>query len=221
MVYKIAIVDDRAQNLNSFSEKLTFGGTVILVFKAINGQDFLEKLKALPTAQQPDVVLMDVDMPVMNGIEAIRTASVLYPEMKFLMLTVFDDEDKLFEAIKAGANGYLLKEESVDTILTAITEVIEKQGAPMSPRIARKTLELLTNSNLIGEKGTKASSDVLSDMEMEILEGQVKGLDYKQIAEKLFISPHTVRKHISNIYEKLQITSKTQAINIAVKNRWF
>jgi DNA-binding NarL/FixJ family response regulator len=217
MGYRIAIVDDKAQNRISLSEKINFSGEVEIVFMARNGRDFLEQLKKIPQNKHPQLVLMDIDMPEMNGIEAVRAGHNLYGDIKYIMLTVFDDDDKLFDAIQAGADGYLLKEERVDNIVNAIKEVIEKQGAPMSPSIARKAFNLLTRQK---EDSGQEVSTTLSDREMEILKGMVKGLDYKKIAEELFLSPHTVRTHISNIYEKLHVTSKAQAVILAVKNKW-
>jgi DNA-binding NarL/FixJ family response regulator len=219
MPYRIAIVDDRPQNLTSLSEKIVFSGEVTVLFTAQNGSEFMEKLKSLEPDRLPQVVLMDIDMPVMNGIEAVRNSHAIYDNIRFIMLTVFDDDDKLFEAIQAGADGYLLKEERVDVILQSIREVIDREGAPMSPRIARKALKLLTASAAPVAPEEKAAS-TLSDREMDILKELVNGLEYKQIAERLFISPHTVRKHISNIYEKLHVTSKTQVVKLALKNKW-
>lgn len=219
MPYTIAIVDDRQQNLVSLSEKITFSGQVKILFTAQNGKEFLEKMKTLPPNGLPQVVLMDIDMPVLNGIDTVRHAKTVYAEVKFVMLTVFDDDDKLFDAIQAGADGYLLKEERVDVILSSIVEVVEKEGAPMSPRIARKALNLLTGARTPQPPQETIASE-LSDREMDILKELVNGLDYRQIGDKLFISPHTVRKHISNIYEKLHITSKAQAVKLALKNKW-
>jgi len=220
MSYKLALVDDKPQILASISRELTDSGIVEIVFTSHNGEDFLEKLKSLPQDKHPQVVLMDIDMPVMNGIEAVRNAANLYPAIQYIMLTVFDDDDKLFEALKAGADGYLLKEERADVILRAIEEVIEKKGAPMSPRIARKTLNMLINEPTQQETDNNISKTGLTEREIEILKNMVSGLDYRQIGEKLFISPNTVRNHISKIYDKLHITSKTQAVKLAIKNKW-
>ncbi|TAE81190.1 MAG: DNA-binding response regulator, partial [Bacteroidetes bacterium] len=133
-IMRIAIVDDKQPNRVSLQEKLNFLKDIEVAFLAANGEDFLNKIKA---EKQPlDVVLMDIDMPIMNGIEAVNIAASLYPETKFLMLTVFDDDDKIFEAIKAGAIGYLLKDENVDKIVDALWQIVEFGGSPMSPRIA-------------------------------------------------------------------------------------
>ena len=215
-IMRIAIVDDKQPNRVSLQEKLTFLKDIEVAFLAANGEDFLNRIKA---EKQPlDVVLMDIDMPIMNGIEAVNIATSLYPDTKFLMLTVFDDDDKIFEAIKAGAIGYLLKDENVDKIVDALWQIVEFGGSPMSPRIARKALQLLMGAKV--EKKQKEET-VLSAREMEILKGLVEGMDYKAVAEKLFISPYTVRTHITKIYQKLHVNSKIQAVNLAVKNKWF
>lgn len=212
----IAIVDDKQPNRVSLNEKITYDTDITVAFMAANGEDFLEQMKT--STLKPNVVLMDIDMPIMNGIEAVNIATELYPETRFIMLTVFDDDEKIFDAIKAGAIGYLLKDETVDRIITAVKEIVEFGGSPMSPRIARKALQLLTQANVDIKKQIEES--VLSEREMDILKGLVQGLDYKSVAEKLFISPHTVRTHITNIYKKLHVSSKSQAIMLAVKNKW-
>lgn len=213
-IMRIAIVDDKQPNRLSLQEKLSFLKDIEVAFTAANGLDFLHQIKA--EKQAIDVVLMDIDMPIMNGIEAVNTGSSLYPQTKFLMLTVFDDDDKIFEAIKAGAIGYLLKDENVDKIIESLWQIVEYGGSPMSPRIARKALQLLSQG-----KQEQKTETILSIREMDILKGLVEGLDYKGVAEKLFISPFTVRTHITKIYQKLHVNNKTQAINLAVKNKWF
>ncbi len=217
MPYKIGIVDDSFQIIASLTDELTQLGEVEIVLRARNGEDFLQQLKKIPAEQHPQLVLMDIDMPVMNGIDTVRTGSVLYESIKYIMLTVFDDDDKLFNAIQAGADGYLLKEEQPAVILRAIKEVMEHEGAPMSPRIARKTLDLLSNKSNAKDN---AVATTLSEREMDILKGLVDGLDFRQIAERLFISPFTVRNHITKVYEKLHVSSKTEAVKMAIKNRW-
>ena len=219
MSYKIAIVDDSRQQLQSLREKINYSGEIEILFTAANGEDYLAQLKAWDRAALPQVVLMDIDMPIMNGIETVRNATAIYDSIAYIMLTVFDDDEKLFSAIQAGASGYLLKEEGIGTLLESIKEVIEKEGAPMSPSIARRALKLLTTAN-INTPAVEKVATTLSDREMEILKGLVNGLDFRQISTELFISSNTVRKHISNIYGKLHVTSKVQAVKIAMKNKW-
>ena len=215
----IAITDDRKALRQSIVERLVETGRIEMLFEAENGEDFLYKMAQRAGFRLPQVVLMDIEMPLKNGIETVREAFALYPEVNFLMLTVFDDDDKIFEAIKAGAVGYLLKEEKPEVIVRVIEEIIEFGGAPMSPRIARKTMNLLAQATPSVQ--TDKNTENLSDREMQVLKFLVDGLDYRNIAEKLDISPNTVRKHIDNIYKKLYVTSRAQAVTIAVKKRWF
>jgi DNA-binding NarL/FixJ family response regulator len=212
---RVAIVDDKQPNRVSLQEKLSSKKDIEVAFLAANGEDFLNQMNA--QNELVDVVLMDIDMPLMNGIDAVNIAATAYPNTKFLMLTVFDDDEKIFDAIKAGAIGYLLKDENVDRIIDALWEIVEFGGSPMSPRIARKALQLLVQ----GKQTTQKTETILSAREMDILQGLVEGLDYKGVADKLFISPHTVRTHITKIYQKLHVSSKTQAVMLAVKNKWF
>jgi DNA-binding NarL/FixJ family response regulator len=222
MKIPVAIVDDKSQNRISLAERINYSDDIKVALTAKDGNDFLEQMKHLAEANYPSVVLMDIEMPGMNGIEAVRTGKQLYPALNFLMLTVFDDDDKIFEAIKAGATGYLLKDEKVTVIIECIQQLAESGGAPMSPHIARKALNLLMKASLPEKEGgkTETTDHILSTREMEVMKLMVDGYDYKAVAEKLFLSSHTVRKHIANIYTKLHITSKTQAIKIATKNKW-
>ncbi len=220
MPIKIAIADDKQINRTTVKEKIISFKEIELVLEAKNGHDFLEQLKVLPTSKRPQVVLMDLEMPVMDGIQAISLASSAYPDIKFIVLTVFEDNEKIFEAIKAGAGGYLLKDDSAVNIIDAITNVVEYNGIPMSPAIARKAMELLKQSKVPVSNESAAVDSALSDREMGILKEMVTGKNYKAIGEKLFISPLTVRKHVANIYEKLHVNSRAQIINLAYKNKW-
>lgn len=216
----IAIVDDKIVNRKTVQRNVSAAKDIRIVLEAGNGSEFLEKMEALPEPEWPQVVLMDIDMPVMNGIHAIAVGSVKYPNLRFLVLTVFDDDEKIFEAIQAGASGYLLKDDTAIELTEAIKQVLEYHAAPMSPAIARKTLSWLKQlSKPVTTKSTPGK-EILSDREIEILKLMVEGLDYKKIAEKLFISPLTVRTHTSKIYEKLHVNSKAQAIQIAHKYNW-
>ncbi len=217
MKIRLAIVDDKTKNRLPLSNRLNTSPDIEVVFTAAHGQDFLDQAKVKGPL---DVVLMDIEMPEMDGIQTVAIASGLYPQTKFIMLTVFDDEDKIFEAIKAGASGYLLKDDSAGAILEAVMEAKELGGAPMSPGIARKALALLSKATLAKKEIETIEQHEISEREMEILKLQVSGLDYKAIATKMFLSGHTVRKHIANIYVKLHVHSKAQAIRVAVKKGW-
>lgn len=218
MPVKIAIVDDKLIVRRAIKDKLNSSEEMDIIMEACNGEDFLGKIKEMTEDNLPDIVLMDLEMPKMDGIQTIAVASMLYPKMKFIVLTVFDNSEKIFEAIKSGANGYLLKDETGVNLNEAIMQVINYNAVPMSPSIARKTLSLLKSG--FTQVQNKTDSHSLSSREQDVLQLLVEGLEYKQIAEKLFISPATVRTHIANIYQKLHVNSKAQAIRLAYKNKW-
>jgi DNA-binding NarL/FixJ family response regulator len=226
MKIPIAIVDDSTQNRLFLAEQIKYSDEISVCFTAKNGTDFLEQMKGVLPNMRPAIILMDIEMPEMNGIETVKYASQIYPDLKFLMLTVFDDDEKIFEAIKNGASGYLLKDEKISTIIDHIQQLSEIGGAPMSPAIARKALSLLSRSFITETDSTIAInrnelSERLSERECDVLKLVVEGKDYRLVAEKLFLSTHTIRKHIANIYEKLHVNSKAQVINLALQRKWF
>jgi len=156
---------------------------------------------------------MDIQMPGINGIEAVKILRENYPDLKTLMQTIFEESDKIFQSILAGASGYILKNTSPSRILDFIRETYEG-GAPMSPSVATKVLKM------VGQQPVeKSNSFNLSDREKEILSCLVKGMSYKLIASACFISIDTVRGHIRNIYDKLHVHSKGEAIATAIKDR--
>lgn len=215
----LAIVEDKYNLRNTLEAKLNALDNCEVLFTAENGKDFLEKMMIARKSVEPNLVLMDIDMPIMNGIEAVKKGKERYPDLKFLMLTIFDEDDKIFNAIKAGADGYLLKDEPIDKISEAIISLLNNEGAPMSPSIARRTLKLLMNATLDQSFNTPAESNEynLTEKEKEVLTFLIDGLEYKEIAMKISVSPHTVRNHIANIYKKLHVTSRTQAIKVYTK----
>lgn len=154
-----------------------------------------------------DVVLMDIDLPGMNGIDCVRYLKALCPHTQFMMCTMYDEDETVFDALKAGANAYILKRSPPHKLLEAITELHEG-GAPMSSTIARKIAGSFHVS-----PATSTELDVLTAREREILDRLSKGHSHKEVAVELFISPTTVRKHIFNIYEKLQVHSRVEAVN--------
>lgn len=213
MNIKIVIAEDNFFLAKVIEEKLSFFNDLKLKFTAINGNDLIEKLKEDPIV---DLILMDIEMPAMNGIEATEEIKKRYPQIKIVMLTVFDNDENIFNSIKAGADGYLLKETEPKTLYNGILETLNG-GAAMTPSIALKTLKLLRNpvefNNNSNEEEIK-----LSAREIDVLEQLSKGLSYSVIAENLFLSPSTVRKHIENIYKKLQVHNKLEAIQKAERN---
>ena len=166
-------------------------------------------------AAQPDVIVMDIQMPGMNGIEGVKAIKARYPEAKILMQTVFEDEDKVFDAICAGAAGYILKTAPVGDIISALRAVHEG-GSPMTPSIASKVLMRFRTT----EANTPTDEEFhLSTREKDVLGLLVKGLSYKMIADQLGISFHTVDSHIRKIYDKLHVSGMAEAVSKAVRKR--
>ncbi|HMQ43060.1 response regulator [Mariniflexile maritimum] len=213
MHIKIAIVDDNSFLINAVKEKLSFFDDLNVRFSALNGSDLLVKLEE---NHNLDVILMDIEMPVLNGIETTEFVKQKYPHIKIIMLTVFDNDENIFNAIKAGADGYLLKEINAKDLHNGIVETLNG-GAAMNPSIALKTLKLLRNP--IDFNCKENQEDVkLSDREIQVLEQLSKGLSYNLIADNLFLSSGTIRKHIENIYKKLQVHNKLEAVEKAKRN---
>lgn len=224
MIY-IAIVDDKKDIRTTLAKKLNNIEGYEVLFTAENGKDFLRNMTKAQKAIEPDIVLMDIDMPIMNGIEAVAESKFRFLKTRYLMLTIFDEDEKIFNAIKAGADGYLLKDEPVEKIKEAIDSLMNGESAPMSPSIARKVFNLLncTQQNL--NKPEKQQPDScrseneykLTDRETSILTLLMDGLEYKQIAQKLNLSPYTVRNNVTRIYNKLHVTSRMQAAKVMGK----
>jgi len=212
MPIKIAIAEDNSFLLKAILDKLSFFKDLEVKFHSYNGVEFLKKLDEDSNVH---LVLMDIEMPKMNGIETVAEIAKKYPQIKTIMITVFDDDENIFRAIQAGADGYLLKEVDAKSLYQGILDTLEG-GAAMTPSVAMKALKLLRNPPNFEEPKEEIN---LTAREIEILEQTSKGLNYNQISENLFISPKTVRKHIENIYGKLQVHSKLEAVQKAVKNR--
>lgn len=215
---RVGIVDDKKNNRIILADKLRRNEAFEIRLEATNGGQFLEKMALLKFDERPEIILMDLEMPVMNGIEAIATGSALYPGIKYVVLTIFDDDDKIFNAIKAGACGYLLKEESGEIIADMLFSLWKNGAGPISPSIAYKILQIVQHQPITRAERDEHKSDTifhLSDREKEILRSLCEGLEYKEIAEKLSISPNTVKKHVINIYEKLHVNNKAHALHIA------
>src|SRR6185312_3010475 len=205
---KIAIVEDN----NTLRKSLThlFDNTVGLQCVA-SLSNLLNVVSEFRKAQ-PDIVLMDIGLPNISGIEGVRTVRENFDKIQVLMFTVFEDDDKIFEAIKAGASGYLLKKSYPEEITDAIFSLYQG-GAPMSASIARKVIQSFQHIPSANKDNYQ-----LTTRENEILYSLVDGLSYKKLAEKYFISISTVRTHIRHVYEKLHVNSKAQAVAKALKN---
>lgn len=217
---KIGIVEDHFINRKIIKEKILPYEDIKLVIEAENGEVFFNLMKDLRKEEHPQVVLIDLEMPQLDGISTISIASIRYPHIKFIVLTIFEDNDKIFDAIKAGASGYLLKEDKAINIIDAITNVIDFDGIPMSPAIARRAMQLLSGTTSQPSPIGKMEDYLLTTREIEILRQIVNGINPAEIAEKFFISPNTVRTHVNNIYKKLHLNSRGQVINFAHKNNW-
>ncbi|RYY71502.1 MAG: response regulator transcription factor [Chitinophagaceae bacterium] len=219
MQIKVAIIDDKVSNRNILKDKLLRHGHFDIALMAEDGKDFMQKMKLLPPDGLPDVALMDLEMPNMDGVDAIALGSSFFPSVKFVVLTIFDDEDKIFKAIKAGAFGYLLKEENAENITDMLWQMHESGAGPVSPGIAHKILQLVQNNELtMLQKPAAVSAKNFFDLtqrEREILQLLVQGLLYKEIGARLFISPNTAKKHVMNIYQKLHVNSRAKALHLA------
>jgi DNA-binding NarL/FixJ family response regulator len=210
MAIKVAIFEDNRSLLDGLAAMI--GGTsgFVCVGAFPNCNNVLKNI----AAAKPDVILMDIELPGINGIEAVGMIKEEFPGIKILMETIFDDDEKIFNSICAGAEGYILKHTSPAEIIEAIKEIYEG-GSPMTPSIANRVLKMV---KVRPEPGKKESFD-LTDREKEILTCLVKGMSYKMIADTCFISIETVNVHIKNIYKKLHVHSKSEAVAKAIKGR--
>ena len=205
MSISIAIVEDLEAVRNGLKDFISLSTDFLVVGVFKSGE---EALRELPNIT-PDIVIMDINLPGMNGIECIRQVKDKSPQTQFMMFTVYENDDKVFEALKAGASGYLLKNTGLLEIVESVKE-LHDGGSPMSANIARKIVNLVRDTG----KDT-VFMDVLSPREKEILQLLAKGLLYKEIAHQLQITTGTVRIHIHKIYEKLHVQNRTEAINKA------
>ena len=207
---KVAVFDDNKPRRELLQLLLNSSDGLICTGAFEDCRNIVKKL----CADIPDVILMDIDMPFVNGIEGLKEVRAHFPTVKVMMQTVFEDEERIFEAIVNGADGYLLKKTPPAKLLEAISEVMEG-GAPMTPAIARQVLLLFNGQHRYTEK----KDFNLSAREQEILAYLVKGLSYKMIADKCNISYPTVNSHISHIYEKLHVSSGTEAVAKALAKK--
>lgn len=205
---RVAIFEDNASRRNGLKLLLDAMEDMEAVGAFEDCRDIINRIKWC----KPEVILMDINMPHVDGIEGLKLVKENHPEIKVIMSTIFEDENKILEAICAGADGYLLKQKTPMKLLDGINEVING-GAPMTPSVARKVLKLVQSPG----KSSSLKDFNLTKRESEILALLVEGYSYKMIADKLFVSYATVNKHISNLYKKLQVNSVAAAVSIAIK----
>ena len=208
-VIRVALVEDDRQVREGLRLLIDTSKTCRCVAAFGSAEEALARLPSLPT----NVVLMDIDLPGLSGIECIRQLKLRQPALQFMMLTVFEDHDRIFQSLAAGASGYLLKQTPPDKLLEAITE-LHRGGAPMSMQIARHVVEIFQQHP---PRGDAAAG--LSPREKEILALLGKGYLYKEIASQLGISVETVRTHIHNTYQKLHVRTRTEAVMKIYGNR--
>jgi len=213
-IVKVIIYEDHTELRATLVEFLNEHDTIAVV------ADFGDCLHCYEQVQQynPDVIIMDIDMPGMNGIEGVKLAKSANPELQILMHTVFEHPDKIFKSIENGANGYLLKNNNPDELAAAIL-TMSKGGGIMSPSIAAKMLSQFRQNNTPTEKGREKIS--LNERETQILQLLIEGNTYKTIASQIFLSVDTVRYHIKNIYTKLHVNNSAEAVSKALRLKLF
>lgn len=202
MPIRVSIVEDLAEVREGLVDLVQSDKELAMISSFKDAESAAESLPAL----NADIVVMDINLPGMSGIECIRSIKEKCPGTQFLMFTVYENDDKVLQALQAGATGYLLKRTKPEQILESIKE-LNQGGSPMSSNIARKLLNIFVHE----KKATK--KEVLSDRENEVLQLLADGLLYKEIANRLYIGHGTVRQHLHNIYEKLHVHNRTEAVN--------
>lgn len=205
MNISVAIVEDNQDIRNALEQIVNMTDGFELLCSCESGEDALLNLPVF----LPKIVLMDIHLGGINGIEVVRQLKETHPDMLFMMCTVYEEDEKIFEALKAGASGYIIKKTTPAKLLEAIKE-LDQGGAPMSSQIARKVVSAFQNKPVQVAEGL---SELLTRREFEILEMLASGLVYKEISDKLFISSETVRKHVYNVYHKLHVSNRVEAVN--------
>jgi len=201
-VIKICIIEDILDIQQGLRSILESDNRFLLLESFDNAEDAIRELPKLI----PDVVITDINLPRKSGIDCVTEIKSKHPEIQFIMFTIYEDNDQVFDALKAGASGYILKNTSAEKIKEAIIE-LDEGGSPMSPKIARKVLLSFTTRDI------NPIFDLITKREREVLELLSKGFLYKEIADKLEITLSTVKRHLNHIYEKLQVQNKTEAVN--------
>lgn len=203
MPIRVAIVEDDEILAASIADAVADDEGLTIVGVHQRAESFLEALDQ----HLPDVTIMDIHLPGIDGVEAVRQAKARYPAMQFVVCTVHDDDDHLFEALCAGATGYLVKDAAPERIVIAVKEIFVG-GSPMSPGIARRVIQAFQR-----QRTPSPEIHRLTDRERQVLEQLAQGYRYKEIADRLQVSMDTVRTHVRNLYDKLQVSSRTDALN--------
>lgn len=213
---KVAIVEDHDIFRKRLMELLGFYDELDLIFTADSGESCLKYMIELDEDRIPDVILMDIELPGISGIEATFQIKEKQNKTDIIMFTVFEDDERLFESIQVGATGYLLKDTPIDEVVSSLKEV-RNGGSPITSSIARKLMGMVSKP----ERKKSSEADVvpfdLSPAELRILEQVIDGKSNKEIAEELFLSPWTVKTHIKNIYKKMHVNSRAAAVRLAFK----
>lgn len=203
----ICIVEDKPDLREGMSMMVEFTDGYTLGGSYANAEEALEKIPGIV----PDAVLMDINLPGASGIVCVNSLKTMFPQMLFLMCTAYEDNDKIFDSLKAGASGYILKTEGPARIMEALGDMLEG-GSPMSSNIARKVV-----ASFVSMGNDNKLIETLSDREKMVLEQLAKGLIGKEVADALQISGGTVRKHVQNIYKKLHVNTRVEAVNLYLK----
>lgn len=219
MNIRIGIVEDQIKIIERLTARLQFFDEIEIVMVARNGTDALNQLDQFSNNTLPQVLLMDIEMPGKSGIETTMMVKAKYPDIEILIQTVFENDEKIFKSIHAGASGYLLKDDPIQKYVESIRELVGG-GAALSPTIAARVMGFVQQTQLQESEKARKSIEAfaLTDRELDILQAIVDDLTDDQIADRYFISTHTVRTHIKNMYKKLHIHSRASAVRFAFTN---
>ncbi|MCL6625435.1 response regulator [Alicyclobacillus shizuokensis] len=208
---RVAIADDNDQFRETLREVLSYESDLQVIATWKNGADAVEGLEHV----QPDVLLLDINMPVLNGVEATHRLQAAHPDLKIIILSMYDDEGYVLETLKAGAAGYLVKDGSVTDVVGAIREVAAGRGM-VHPQVTHTIISQFHDLALLSDEW----KETLTNREMDVLRELGQGKSNEEIAQALGITEKTVKDHISNILAKLGVTDRTQAVVVAMKRRW-
>ena len=218
MGIKIALVEDNPSLQRRFLLNFSFFEEIHVLFSASSGEEFLEEMTRRKNSDEvmPSVILMDIELPGITGIETTLALKENFPSIEVMMITVFEDEERIMDSLRSGASGYLLKDEPPEMVVESIKGLLDG-GAPMTPKIARKIIGSIQSPAEKSKEDRAGPGFDLSERELEIIKLLVEGKSYTQIAEELVISPHTVKTHIKNVYKKMHVHSKASLVKMAIK----